>query len=353
MDHAAQATSNPYRRSLRLANKHKGLEKSTLQKAQELMCKKLKLAKCLSKPSRSSPSMSDPTTMAHPEKIEAPLLMSSHQHTNTKEGIYLPKKHLEIPLSMEEVQKIRKECEIMDDEHGPPTLQILEGRGDAPTECGTLDVVGTRGGLLTAWNPSLFECIDEWSGHFSLNVVLKRKVDEAVVLISNIYGPTCNSLKAAFFNELRYINTRSRDVWAALGDFNVLLFVHDKNKATSNISEILQFGELINDIGLLDVPLLNRSFTWSNGRRNHTLERLDCELISNSWRHQFPNSALRALPRPTSDHTPLILSAYTFIPSASLFRFETFWLRYPIFLELSGLDATSRLAVKINNVQGP
>lgn len=49
-----------------------------------------------------------------------------------------------------------------------------------------------------------------------LNVVLKRKVDEAVVLISNIYGPNRNSLKADFFDELRYINTRGGYVWAAL-----------------------------------------------------------------------------------------------------------------------------------------
>lgn len=224
-----------------------------------------------------------------------------------------------------------------------------------------LNAIGTRGGLLTAWNPSLFDCVDEWSGNFSLNVLLKRKVDDTVILISNIYGPNCYTLKADFFYELRYINSRAGEVWAALGDFNVLLSVHDKNKTTVNIPEILQFRELLNDIGLLDVPLLNRFFTWSNGRHIPTLERLDCALISNGWRIKFPNSALRALPRPTSDYSPLLLSAYTFIPAASIFRFETFWLRYPTSDEiianawkqdLPGLDAASRLAAKLHNVQG-
>lgn len=148
----------------------------------------------------------------------------------------------------------------------------------------SLDATGTRGGLITAWNPSLFDCIDEWSGLFSLNILLKRKVDNATVLISNIYGPNCNTLKAAFFDELRSINTSACDVWAAVGDFNVLLSVNDKNKATANLSEILQFREVINDLRMRDVPLLNRSYTWSNGRDNPTLERLDRALISNSWR---------------------------------------------------------------------
>ncbi len=30
----------------------------------------------------------------------------------------------------------------------------------------SLDATGTRGGILTAWNPSLFECIEDWVGRF-------------------------------------------------------------------------------------------------------------------------------------------------------------------------------------------
>ncbi len=45
----------------------------------------------------------------------------------------------------------------------------------------TLDAVGTRGGLLTAWNSSLFDCIRSWGGSHSLNVLLRRRAD----------GPSC------------------------------------------------------------------------------------------------------------------------------------------------------------------
>lgn len=69
----------------------------------------------------------------------------------------------------------------------------------------TLDAVGTRGGLLSAWNPALFDCVNDWAGLFSLNVVLRRKVDRKLFMVSNIYGPTDTTLKAGFFQELRSI----------------------------------------------------------------------------------------------------------------------------------------------------
>ncbi|OAY83008.1 LINE-1 retrotransposable element ORF2 protein [Ananas comosus] len=99
----------------------------------------------------------------------------------------------------------------------------------------------------------------------------------------------------------------------------------------SNSAEILLFREAINDTGLADLPLRNRAYTWSNGRRNPTLERLDRALVSLDWLRLFPSSSLKALPRQRSDHCPLILTASTFVPHSGLFRFEASWLRCPSF----------------------
>nr|CAD1838381.1 unnamed protein product [Ananas comosus var. bracteatus] len=190
----------------------------------------------------------------------------------------------------------------------------------------TLDAAGTRGGLLTAWNSYLFDCAQHWNGSHTLNVLLQRKADGTFFLITNVYGPTGNSPKTPLFLELRHIANFSRGLWTALGDFNVLLSLNDKNGLPSNTADILAFREAISDAGLLDLPILNKSFTWSNGRRNPTLERLDRALISQDWLLRFPRSTLKALPRPRSDHTPLVLSAWTFVPTPRIFRFESCWL---------------------------
>lgn len=148
-------------------------------------------------------------------------------------------------------------------------------------------------------------------------------------------------------------------MWAALGDFNVLLSLHDKNEPPSNISDILLFREVVNDTRLIDLPLLNKSFTWTNGRRNPTFERLDRALISQDWLLSFPRSTLKALPRPRSDHTLLILTAFPLVPPSRLFRFESFWLRYSSLPEVvsnawnsvpSSSEPVSRFILKIDSV---
>ncbi len=64
-----------------------------------------------------------------------------------------------------------------------------------------------------------------------------------------------------------------------MGDFNSLLSVQDKNGPLSSITDTLAFRNVIHDLGLIDLPLLNMSFTWSNGRRLSTPERLDWALF--------------------------------------------------------------------------
>ncbi len=224
-----------------------------------------------------------------------------------------------------------------------------------------MDAVGTRGGLITAWNPDLFDCLVDWIGSYSLNVILKRKVDDGLFVISNIYGPTGGTSKVDFFRELLDLHGLSPNIWMALGDFNTLFSLQDKSGTPTNVSSILRFRGVINEIGLTDLPLSNRSFTWTNGRRNPTLERLDRAFVSQGWFSAFPNTSLRALPRPRSDHSPLVVSASSYIPAASLFRFESFWLRYPACTQVVSdawnfgvptLDSFARFASKLKNVQG-
>ncbi len=189
---------------------------------------------------------------------------------------------------------------------------------------------GSRGGLITAWNPSLFECVDGWTGRFTINSVLKRRMDGAIFMISNIYGPTSGAVdRGAFFQELREIGSRRQGAWALMGDFNITLSTSDKNGPPSRTADILRFREVVNDLEVMDLPIYNKRFTWTNGRPAPTLVRLDRAFISREWQLWFLRSTLRALPRPRSDHNPILLTAFSFMPSSPIFRLEAFWLRHP------------------------
>ncbi len=98
----------------------------------------------------------------------------------------------------------------------------------------------------------------EWAGSFSLNLVLRRRADGSLFTVSNIYGPTCDSLRTVFFEELRLIGSLIVGVWTMIGDFNVLLSSLDKNGPLSNTSVVLAFRNVIRELGLIDFPLRNK-----------------------------------------------------------------------------------------------
>jgi len=63
--------------------------------------------------------------------------------------------------------------------------------------------------------------------------------------------------------------------WVVMGDFNLTRDPGDKNNGRFNYTEANEFNELINTLCLIEIPLTDRAYTWSNKRDEPTLVRLD------------------------------------------------------------------------------
>ena len=95
-----------------------------------------------------------------------------------------------------------------------------------------------------------------------------------------------------------------------------------------------RFAEIVNELGLRDLPVQGGLFIWSGGRNGRSMSRLDRFLVSSYWESQFCNVAQRSLPRPISDHFPLLLDSDGVRSGPSPFRFELMWLKFRGFREL-------------------
>jgi hypothetical protein len=95
---------------------------------------------------------------------------------------------------------------------------------------------------------------------------------------------------------------------------------------------MIHFNVTIQQLSISEVDLSDRLYTWSNKQSNPILARLDRVFSNNELNLSFPLATLSSLPRPTSDHTPLLLSLSTSLPKAGFFRFEKFWLHNQSFL---------------------
>ena len=68
-----------------------------------------------------------------------------------------------------------------------------------------------------------------------------------------------------------------------------------------------RFSNVIEDLELRDLPLQGGPFTWSGGLNNLSKSRLDRFLIYENWEEHFGGVVQSVLPRPISNHFPILL----------------------------------------------
>ncbi|RVW51689.1 hypothetical protein CK203_066718 [Vitis vinifera] len=95
-----------------------------------------------------------------------------------------------------------------------------------------------------------------------------------------------------------------------------------------------RFAQIIDELGLVDIPLQGGSFTWSGGLNNQSRARLDRFLATPSWLDQYSRVLQRRLPSPTSDHFPILLEGGGIRERPVPFKFENMWLKAEGFKEL-------------------
>lgn len=104
----------------------------------------------------------------------------------------------------------------------------------------------------------------------------------------------------------------------------MIRYAHEKNNPNFHHTEAGAFNDCINDLNLIELPLLDRLFTWSNKRFDPTLERLDRAFINLEWDSVLPSTLLSSMTRCTSDHVPLKIEISTNIPMSQIFHFENY-----------------------------
>lgn len=216
-----------------------------------------------------------------------------------------------------------------------------------------LPSVGAAGGILTAWDDSVCSLRSSTHGAYTLTSSFSLKRDGTCFTLTNVYAPTAYDEKVPFLRELDDIASVVSEPWILIGDFNLTRNPLDKNSDNFNFREAQLFNDSINRLELIEIPLVDRAYTWSNKRDNPTLVRLDRCFVNVLWDDTFPNTALSTLPRTASDHVPLVLAASTNIPKSRCFRFENNWLRHATFKEAisQSIDMNAHASIGKNFVK--
>ena len=123
----------------------------------------------------------------------------------------------------------------------------------------------------------------------------------------------------------------------AIGDFNSVLGAHEKSSGLPPYRlSCSEFQSMSDSCDFVHLDTSGSFFTWTNGSASSHVElRLDRSLCDTNWFETWPFTSCIALPRVTSDHSPLIFSATKFSPNgARPFRFQSMWLQHPNFRDI-------------------
>jgi exonuclease III len=112
------------------------------------------------------------------------------------------------------------------------------------------NVDGSRGGLITAWDPNIVSLSATIQLRFSLTTTFSSTTTDLAFTVTNVYAPADHALPDHFAQDMIDLFPLISGPWLVLGDFNLLRYPHEKNNSDINSSLAQKFNSLIHTLFL-------------------------------------------------------------------------------------------------------
>jgi hypothetical protein len=147
---------------------------------------------------------------------------------------------------------------------------------------------GRSGGVIMFWKKEIkIELIFSASKYIDVRVVERP---EKIRRLTGIYGEPRWEDKYKTWDKLRELNNNSDLPWVVFGDFNEILFSHEKEGGNPRPQPYMKnFREVLMDYNLEDIGFMGDPFTWKRGQMR---ERLDRAVANGDWITMHPGAML-------------------------------------------------------------
>ena len=149
-----------------------------------------------------------------------------------------------------------------------------------------------------------------------------------------MYGSNLNRDRRLHWEELAGVLSWWDVPWCIEGDFNVTRFPSERSGGAHLDSAMMEFLDFISEQGLLDLPLVEGSYTWSLSNDPPMWSRIDQFLVSPKLEARYPGLWQKRLSRLCSDQFPIILELRDVSRGKRPFKFENMWLKAEGFVDL-------------------
>ena len=146
-----------------------------------------------------------------------------------------------------------------------------------------LNAEGSAGGIPLLWDNSRISLVDSVVGSFSVTCLFRMPENGFLWDFSGVYGPTQNSFRESFWEELGSIKGLWDCPWCVGGDFNEVLFPNERSRGGRLSNSMRRFSDILSDLELRDLPLQGGPYTCSGGLNGNAMSRLDRFLVTANW----------------------------------------------------------------------
>ena len=180
---------------------------------------------------------------------------------------------------------------------GLPNMIVREGEGQG-------------GGFAVFWRRGIDVSLRNTARYY-INVDV-REDNGFEWRFTGVYGESQGDLKYRTWEHLRGLHLQPAKPWLCAGDFNEILFSHEKEGGRPRSQGCMdRFREAMEHCQLHDLWCEGDIFTWRNHSHvaaDYIRERLDRAIANDLWMMRFPGyRVINGDPR-HSDHRPVVLS---------------------------------------------
>ncbi|KAL1803738.1 hypothetical protein ACET3Z_032385 [Daucus carota] len=196
-----------------------------------------------------------------------------------------------------------------------------------------VEAEGLSGGLAFSWDSSFIELSSQFSSRNWIWFHGRGKGNHlAEFCCVNVYMPHKKRKRKIVWQELLALIFKFKELPICfIGDFNCILYDHDRINCQYRSSDTVELQAFMRDSGFSDIPILRQDFTWFGPQGR--CSRLDRALINHAWRASGDWS-LESKGRKNSDHSAIFLSQGSIDWGHKPFKVFNAWLDKEDFLDL-------------------
>ena len=162
------------------------------------------------------------------------------------------------------------------------------------------------------WKSCFFvECLI-FQNNFASSIEFTSLHNNVIWILMNIHAPCTPAGKREFVRWFKNIQMPDTVDWLIVGDFNLYQSPEDRNRPGADVSEMLMFNDSITTLGLIELPLRGKRFTWTNKQHPLLLEHLDWFFSSACWTLTYPSTEVTSMSMETGLEPPSLLNPYLY-----------------------------------------